>query len=126
MAAAVASTTRVLECVAVGAIVGAQFDRGRFAIYATEPARDTPSVIWTDEVVQLALASLDYGSHYGFSLDFERGGEKKFEPRDIGDLTELARVVQASSHPLVQRLHPRLARLFSCRWKPPAMAPTPG
>jgi hypothetical protein len=81
-----------LTRIEIGAIVGAQYIPGseRFFLYA-EPANGSlHAVLWRDEVVQLARASLAVGQKYGFSLDFSRRGTKNFKPEDIYDFTSIA------------------------------------
>src|SRR5437899_3160499 len=60
------------HCLTVGDIVGAHFDNNRFVLYATEPSDGNDAVVCADEVIELTQASILYGPHYGFSLDFER------------------------------------------------------
>src|SRR5437773_2704883 len=68
------------RCMVIGEIVGAQFvkDSNHFFLYATQPEGVNESTLWTDEVAELALASLNVGPDYGFSLDFERNGTSEF------------------------------------------------
>lgn len=114
-----------LTKVEIGAIVGAQYIPAseRFFLYAEPGNGSLGAVLWRDEVVQVARASLAVGQEYGFSLDFSRRGTKAFKSGDIYDFNDIAgRLSKAdASNPILSALR---ARLGSLRVPSPAAKPS--
>ncbi len=102
--------TYYFDCVPIGDLVGAAFDNGAASLYAVPaPTGSPPTLLWTDEVVQLARVALTVSGDYRFSLELIRRGERRFDADDIGDPAAFMARLALNPHLVAARVRTRLA-----------------